>query len=62
MRRLPWVVRGYYAADVKPPKTPDGLAIEVRGLSKEVLAMDLDILQKRDDIGRIDGPWKESDR
>jgi hypothetical protein len=53
-----WFVRGYYADDVKPPKQPGAFAIEVAGVSREALAMDLKILQEREDIGYIEGPFR----
>jgi hypothetical protein len=51
-------VRGYYADTVKPPKVPGELAIEIGGLSREALAMDVAVLEQREDIGEIVGPFR----
>lgn len=56
-----WIVRGYYTQDVEPPKTPGGFAIEIGGVSREALQMDLDVLYKRPDIGEIEGPFQVRD-
>jgi hypothetical protein len=61
MRRWTWFVRGYYATDVAPPKTPGALAIEIGGTSREALDMDLRVLREREDIGQIDGPYPVPD-
>ena len=57
MNRWTWFVRGYYADDVEPPKRPGELAIEIGGVSREALAMDVAVLEKREDIGEIVGPF-----
>jgi hypothetical protein len=56
--RWRWFVQGYYANDVKPPKVAGELAIEIGGVSREALAMDVDILERRADIGEIVGPFE----
>lgn len=56
MTRWPWVVRGYYAENVQPPKEPGALAVEVRGASAEALAMDVRVFELRPDIGAVEGP------
>jgi hypothetical protein len=43
---------------VKPPKVAGELAIEIGGVSREALAMDVDILERRADIGEIVGPFE----
>ncbi len=48
-----WHVRGYYNDTVKYPKVSGELAIEIGGVTKEALALDIDILKKREDIGEI---------
>ena len=53
-----WFVRGYYADDVKPPKKPGDLAIEIGGMSREALSMDVAALERREDIGEIVGPFQ----
>lgn len=58
MRRWTWFVRGYYADDVKPPKKPGDLAIEIGGMGHAALAVDVAALEKREDIGEIVGPFE----
>lgn len=48
-----WHVRGFYGDNVKPPKYPGDLAIEVGGVCKEALSMDIEVLKNREDIGSI---------
>jgi hypothetical protein len=57
-RTWPWLVRGYYADNVKPPKRPGDLAIEIGGLTRQALDMDLAVLRRRPDIGEIVGPFE----
>lgn len=54
-----WFVRGYYADDVRPPKTAGELAIEVGGASREALSTDIGALERRADIGEVEilGPF-----
>jgi hypothetical protein len=56
--RWRWYVRGYYADTVAPPKVPGELAIEVGGVSREALALDVEVLERREDIGEIVGPFE----
>lgn len=48
-----WFVRGFYSDSVKLPKQPNSFAIEIGGLSKGALSMDIEVLKKREDIGLI---------
>lgn len=48
-----WHVRGYYADNVKWPKQPNDLAIEIGGATRETLDMDIMVLKERKDIGQI---------
>jgi hypothetical protein len=50
-------VQGYYSEHVAPPKRPGELAVEIGGVSREALAMDLAALERREDIGEIVGPF-----
>ena len=53
-----WYVLGYYADTVALPKRPGELAIEVSGKSREALAMDIEVLTERRDIGEVlVGQW-----
>lgn len=53
MRRWDWYIRAYYNDAVKYPKEPSGFAIEVGGMTRGSLDLDIDILKKREDIGRV---------
>lgn len=57
-RRWRWLVQGYYAEHVEPPRVPGELAIEVGGASPGALAADLAALERREDIGEIVGPFE----
>lgn len=48
-----WVVRCYYADDVKPPKKPGELAIEVVCRSGSLKDMEVAAGESRTDIGRV---------
>jgi len=46
-------MRSYYNDTVKPPKQPGALAIEVGGMTREALELDISVSHKRTDIGRV---------
>jgi hypothetical protein len=48
-----WVVRCYYADDVKPPKRPGGLAIETVHRGDHSKDMEVAVAEARDDIGVV---------
>ena len=53
-----WYVRGYYADTVALPKRCGELAIEVSGVNREALALDIEVLTERQDIGEVVvGQW-----
>jgi hypothetical protein len=52
--RRPYVLRAYYADDVKPPQIPGFLAIEVRWASEHDRDMKADLARKRNDIGKVE--------
>ena len=52
-RKWEWYVRGYYHSDVKWPKQPNDLAIEIGGVTREALDMDIAVLKNRKDIGQL---------
>jgi hypothetical protein len=49
-----WFVRGFYNSAAKPPRKPGQMAIEVGGISKEALDMDILVLLDRKDIGKVE--------
>lgn len=49
-----WIVRGYYADDVAPPKRPGDLAIEVGTTNRGQAEMDEAVLRGRPDIGEVE--------
>ena len=56
--RWSWYVRGYYAAGVLYPKRHGEMAVEVSGISREALALDIKVLTEREDIGDVlVGEW-----
>lgn len=59
-RKWKWFVRGYYADDVKPPKTPGNLALEVGHMSDWGKDLEVKIFEEREDIGRVQvlGPFE----
>lgn len=50
----PYGFRAYYADDVKPPKRPGDLAIEVRWADAAGRDMEADLAEARPDIGRVE--------
>ncbi len=64
MRGWTWFVRGYYGEGAKPPKKSGELAIEVGGVSRGALEMDIAALERRPDIGEVEilGPFDPSGR
>ena len=59
-RDWPWLVRAYYGDNATPPRTPGEFSIEIGGLSKEALALDVLCLEKDPEIGTIIGPFEVS--
>lgn len=56
-----WLVTGYYAATVKPPKQPGELAVQVRCEGESTRDMELAAFRGREDIGRVtcfEVPWR----
>lgn len=49
-----YLVRGYYADDVKPPKVPGALAFETKHKSETSRDIEVAAARSRADIGRID--------
>jgi hypothetical protein len=49
-----YLVRGYYADDVQPPKVPGELAIEVGCNNESTRDMELRVFAVRPDIGEVD--------
>lgn len=49
----PFGFRAYYADDVKPPKRPGELAIEVRWATEQDRDMEAALAENRPDIGRV---------
>lgn len=54
MAEWAYVVRGYYTADVAPPKQPGGLASETVHRDLVSRNMEMEILGARTDIGEVD--------
>lgn len=52
-RKWKWLVTGYYNDTVKPPKTPGGLACQVGHDTDWGKDVEVDIFNKREDIGRV---------
>lgn len=52
--RWSWMVRCYYAADVRPPKRPGELAIETVHATDSSKDMEVQAGRARADIGEID--------
>jgi hypothetical protein len=48
-----WKVSAYYADDVKPPKEPGALAIEVRCQSDSLKDLEVQVAEGREDIGWV---------
>lgn len=48
-----WRVRGYYADNVKPPKRPGDLALEVGLAGDSAKDLEVKIFEGREDIGRV---------
>lgn len=48
-----WLVSGFYAEDVKPPKKANELAIEVWCGDEGVRDLEVSVLKERDDIGTV---------
>jgi hypothetical protein len=49
-----WVVRCYYADDVKPPKVPGALAIETVHKGDSSKDIEVAVGHARSDIGRVE--------
>lgn len=49
-----YVVREYYADDVKPPKQPGELAIETVHTTESSRDMEIEAARSRPDIGEVD--------
>lgn len=57
--KRPYGFRAYYAADVKPPKKPGDLAIEVRWTTERDRDMEAELANNRNDIGRVEKFYDE---
>lgn len=54
----PWLVRAYYSDTAAAPFQPGVFATEIGGVSKEALALDVECLRRRPEIGAIIGPFE----
>lgn len=54
MKQWKYLVRGYYADDVRPPKVPGELAIEIGCGDELARDMELRVFEVRPDIGEVD--------
>lgn len=52
--RWRYLVRGYYAADVAPPKVPGDLALEVGCANESARDLELAVFRRRPDIDQVE--------
>ena len=52
-RHWRFLVTGFYADDVKPPKTPRGEACSVLCATEVARDFEIEVFERRQDIGRI---------
>jgi len=54
MSKWKYLVRGYYADDVKLPKKPGDLAIEIGCANEAARDLEIQVLERRSDIGTVE--------